>query len=137
MSALLIASITELCVLDHGNRPEALGPWLANKTPEGVARWFANPDSRLFVAERDGGLAAVGGVNGRREITLNYVSPAHRFAGVSKALLTAMETALGPGDARLTSTVTAHRFYRTMGWTDTGELERDGGMVAHPMRRML
>jgi hypothetical protein len=137
MSTLLIASITELCTADHQGRPEALDPWLANKTPEGVLRWFANPDNRLFVAERDGALAAAGAVNINREIILNYVSPAHRFVGVSKALLQAMEAALGPGDATLTSTATAHRFYLAMGSTDTGQIDRDGGTVTYPMRKVL
>ena len=35
MSDLLVASITALCVADHGNRPEAVVPWLSNKTPDG------------------------------------------------------------------------------------------------------
>ena len=137
MSTLLVASITELCVADHQNRPEALQPWLRNKTPAGVLNWFANPDNRLFVAERYGVLAAAGGFNTSREVILNYVSPLHRFRGASKALLAAMEEALGPGDATLTSTKTAHRFYLAMGWADTGEIDRDGGMVAYPMRKRL
>ena len=137
MSDLLVASITALCVQDHGNRPEAIAPWLANKTPDGVRNWFANPDSRLFVVEHDGVIAAAGGINGKREITLNYVSPEHRFVGASSALLLAMEAALGPGEATLTSTRTAHRFYLRRGWIDDGEVERHAGMVAYPMRKRL
>ena len=52
---------------------------------------------------------------------------AHRFAGVSKALLAAMEEALlaaALATAPLISTVTAHRFYRSMGWSDVGESQR-------------
>jgi len=137
MSDLLIASITALCVQDHQNRPEAVAPWLANKTPDGIRQWFANPNSRLFVAEHDGVVAAAGGFNGKREITLNYVSPEHRFVGVSTALLAALEAALGPGEATLTSTLTAHRFYRSRGWIDTGEVNRHAGMVVYPMRKWL
>ncbi len=59
MSAVLIASITELCVEDHHNDPELLAGWLANKTPEGVAAWFGNADSVLLVAEREDEIAAV------------------------------------------------------------------------------
>jgi len=84
ISDLLIASITALCVEDHGNRPDAVVPWLANKTPEGVRKWFADPESRLFVSEHDGAMAAVGGCNTGREITLNYVSPEHRFVGAAR-----------------------------------------------------
>ena len=56
---------------------------------------------------------------------------------MSKALLVAMEADLGPGEATLTSTQTARRFYRTMGWSETGELEHWAGMVAYPMRKAL
>jgi GNAT superfamily N-acetyltransferase len=137
MSDLLVASITALCVADHQNRPDAVSRWLANKTPDGVRQWFANPGNRLVVAVRVGMLAATGAINDKREIILNYVSPEYRFAGVSTALLAAMENALGPGAARLTSTATAHRFYLARGWTDAGELERYAGMVAYPMRKVL
>ena len=51
--------------------------------------------------------------------------------------MTAMEAALGPGEAALTSTLTAHRFYLARGWTDAGEVERYAGMIAHPMRKTL
>ena len=34
---VLRRSIAELFVADHGNDPEILGRWLANKTPEIVA----------------------------------------------------------------------------------------------------
>lgn len=137
MSAVLIGSITSLCAADHGNRPESLSRWLANKTPDGVLGWFAVPQNRLIVAERDGVLAAVGGFNTGREIILNYVSPAHRFAGVSKALLATMEAELGPGEAHLSSTATALTFYRAMGWEETGALDHWAGMVSYPMRKAL
>ena len=137
MSDLLVASITALCVEDHANRPDAVVPWLANKTPEGVRKWFANPENRLFVAEHGGAIVATGGCNTKREIILNYVSPEHRFIGASTALLAAMEASLGPGETTLTSTTTAHRFYLARGWTDAGETERYAGMVALPMRKML
>jgi hypothetical protein len=137
MSALLVASITSLCAADHGNRAEALARWLANKTPEGVLGWFDNPDNTILVAERDGALAAAGAFNVRREIILNYVAPQHRFAGVSSALLLEMERVLGPGEATLSSTETAHRFYLGRGWADTGATECYAGMVAWAMRKRL
>jgi GNAT superfamily N-acetyltransferase len=137
ISDVLIASITALCVADHQNRAEAVSRWLANKTPEGVLSWFDTPGNRIFVADHDGAIAAAGACNGKREIILNYVSPEHRFAGVSTALLAAMEQALGPGEATLTSTETARRFYRARGWTEIGETERWAGMVAYPMRKTL
>jgi len=36
--------------------------WLANKTPDDVRSWLANPDNIILVAEIEGQLAAVGGV---------------------------------------------------------------------------
>ena len=137
MSDVLVASITALCIADHQNMPDTMSRWLANKSPDGVRQWFANPQNRLFVAERDGALAAVGGINTGRQVILNYVSPEHRFAGVSTALLAAMETALGPGEAELDSTETARRFYRARGWSDAGAPEAWAGMLAYPMRMML
>jgi hypothetical protein len=65
------------------------------------------------------------------------VSPEHRFVGASTALLAAMEATLGPGEATLTSTATAHRFYLARGWTDAGEVERYAGMAAYPMRKRI
>ena len=137
MSDVLIASITVLCVEDHQNRAETISRWLANKTPQGVLDWFDNPDNRIFVAEHDGALAAAGAFNTRRQIILNYVSPQHRFTGVSKALLLAMEEALGPGEATLSSTATARRFYRARGWSEIGEAEHWAGMLAYPMRKHI
>jgi hypothetical protein len=137
MSDVLVASITALCIADHQNMPDTMSRWLANKSPDGVRQWFANPQNRLFVAERDGALAAAGGINTARQVILNYVSPEHRFAGVSTALLAAMEAALGPGEATLDSTATARRFYRARGWSDAGAPRQWAGMLAYPMRKRL
>jgi hypothetical protein len=137
MSAVLIGSITELCVADHRNRPDILKRWLANKSPDGVRQWFGNPETRLFVAEADGAVAAAGGISAKREVILNYVSPRHRFTGVSTTLLDALEAGLGPGEATLHSTGTAHRFYLSRGWTDAGPPEDHWGMPAYPMRKRL
>jgi len=137
MSDVLVASITALCVEDHQNRPDAVSRWLANKTPDSVRQMLASPQSRFLVALVNDEIAAVGCYSYAREIRLNYVSPAHRFTGVSKTLLRAMEVELGPGEATLTSTATAYRFYRSMGWSDSAAVERYAGMVAYPMRKML
>jgi hypothetical protein len=137
MSAVLIGSITELCQEDHHDNPEALSSWLANKTPEGVARWFANPASTLLVAERNGEIAACGGFNTDRMITLNYVSPRHRFVGVSKVLLAEMEAFLGPGEAQLESSQTARRFYARAGWEEDGAPIPHRFIPGYPMRKRL
>jgi GNAT superfamily N-acetyltransferase len=138
MSAVLIASITELCRDDHRDNPEALASWLANKTPEGVAKWFANPQSTLLVAQRDSEIAACGSISRTdRMILLNYVSPRHRFAGVSKALLADMEARLGPGEARLESSATARRFYLDHGWVEDGPPVPHRFIPGYPMRKLL
>jgi GNAT superfamily N-acetyltransferase len=140
MSAVLTASIRDLCAPDHGNRPEILNGWLANKTPAGVTKMLANPDATLFVAEYDGTIAAVGAVAADGAIGLNYVDPAFRFRGVSKALLAHMEAVLaerGFAEGRLTSTRTAHRFYRDAGWLDDGSPEHTFELESYPMRKPL
>jgi len=140
MSDLLIASITQLCGLDHRHNPEIIAAWTANKTPEGVAAMLADPAAQLFVSERDGHVAAVGSVRDDREIALNYVHPAHRFAGVSRALLATMESYMserGAAVARLKSTVTAHRFYLAQGWQDVGPLYTGRFIDAYLMEKRL
>jgi GNAT superfamily N-acetyltransferase len=136
MSAVLIASITELCAADHRNDPQALSSWLANKTPEGVRAWFTDANT-VLVAESDGEIAACGAFNTDRKIILNYVSPRHRFKGVSKTLLGAMEAALGRGEATLDSTLTARRFYLGAGWEEDGPPEPYRHVAGYPMRKTL
>ena len=126
-SQVLRRSIAELCVRDHGNDPDILKSWLANKTPEKFRDWVASPDSLCFVAAGDGGtLLGVGLVSKAGEIRLNYVSPDARFQGVSTALIEAMEEAirkLGVRRITLNSTVTAHRFYGARGYKNEGEAQ--------------
>jgi GNAT superfamily N-acetyltransferase len=140
MSDVLTASIRDLCRADHHDDPEMVARWTANKTIEGVRAMLANPNARMFVAEHEGEIAAVGSILGADEIGLNYVHPAHRFRGVSKALLEAMESDLrgrGVAEAKLTATTTAHRFYSDAGWLDAGGLQDHVGLVCYPMRKRL
>jgi len=88
-SRVLCASIHELCVADHHGDADVVARWTANKTPERMARWIADPRATLFLAEHDGAPAGVGGgVSENGEILLNYVAPLYRFRGVSRAMLT-------------------------------------------------
>ena len=141
MSRVLIASITQLCAADHQNDAAIIAGWTRNKTPESVGRMIANPEGIMLVAERDDEIAAVGCILAPDEIGLNYVAPAHRWRGVSRALLEAMEERLqqrGVTLGRLTSTATAHQFYLGAGWEDAGPEDRTRpGMVAHPMHKRL
>ncbi|MEO8685173.1 MAG: GNAT family N-acetyltransferase [Devosia sp.] len=140
MSAVMTASITELCAADHQNDPEKLAAWTRNKTPEGIQAMLSNPEGRMFVAELDGAVVAVGAVSNGGEITLNYVAPLARFRGVSKAMLAALESELkrlGFSEARLEATATARRFYQAAGWLADGP-QMEGRMVnGHPMRKRL
>ncbi len=139
MSAVLTASILTLCSADHGNDPEAMARWIANKTPEGVAAMLARPDFHLLVAERDGVVMGVGATT-LNQVALNYVSPDHRFIGVSSALLAAMEAALakaGHAEALLDSTSTARDFYRKRGWVEAGPPQSYFGVRAWPMKKRL
>lgn len=141
MSRVLIASITELCTADHGNDAAIIAAWTRNKTADSVGRMIANPEGTMLVAERGGKIAAVGCILAPDEIGLNYVAPAHRLQGVSRALLGAMEALLqqrGVTLARLTSTATAHQFYLGAAWEDAGPEDRTRpGMVAYPMHKRL
>ncbi len=121
--AVLRRSITELCVADHRNDPAILERWLANKTPEIVASWIAQPAISMLVAVEGGIILAVGAVTNAGEITLNYVSPDARFRGVSRAMLGALEArAAERGNTRCTliSTATARRFYHAAGYVEDG-----------------
>jgi len=140
MSRVLVASITELCHADHRGDPAIIAGWTRNKTPDSVARWIANPDMLVLVATVDGEIAAVGCLTKPDEIGLNYVSPASRFRGVSKAMVVALEDAMrqrGTAVGRLTSTQTAHAFYLRMGWEDAGPAETGHNVPGFPMRKVL
>ena len=135
------ASITELCPLDHRNDRKILGRWLANKTPENLEAWIADPDASLLVAVDDEVVLAVGSVKNDGEIMMNYVSPHVRFRGVSSALLNAMESRArerGNTSCYLLSTETAHRFYRARGYQDVGMPEgKFGTTSSYPMSKKI
>jgi GNAT superfamily N-acetyltransferase len=139
---VLRESISRLCVADHGNDPAILNAWLANKTPEIVAAWATQKGSSLLLAVEGDVILAVGSVTDTGEITLNYVAPDARFRGVSRALLRALEArAAERGNSRctLTSTETAHRFYRSAGYVDDGGMPtgKFGTSSGYPMLKEI
>jgi len=137
---VLCASIRELCVADHQNNKKIVDSWTSNKTPDNLRRWIQDPHSTIYVAEISGSIAGVGGLNDLTNITLNYVSPDFRFTGVSKAMLATLESTVynaRTGIAKLTSTQTAHNFYKTAGWRDVSEPEVWLGMKGYPMEKKL
>ena len=124
-------SISELCAADHGDDPQIVARWLANKTPENLRAWIARSDASLLVAVEEGAIIAVGMVSDAGEILLNYVSPDARFRGVSRALLKALEARAhecGATIATLESTETARRFYLSNGYVETGAATLKFGM---------
>jgi len=137
---VLRRSITELCVADHRNDPVILNRWLANKTPEMVGSWIAQPRNSVLVATEGPAILAVGSVTDAGEITLNYVSPDARFRGVSRTLLRALEArAHERGSVRCTlrSTETAQRFYLSAGYRESGPPAALFGTRGYPMSKAL
>ena len=138
---VLRESISRLCVADHRNDPAILNAWLANKTPEMVAAWAMQKGNSLLLAVEGDAVLAVGSVTDAGEITLNYVAPAARFRGVSRALLKALEArAMERGNSRctLTSTETAHRFYLSAGYVDDGApTGKFGTRAGYPMSKEM
>jgi GNAT superfamily N-acetyltransferase len=135
--AVIRRSIIELCRADHGDDPAILEKWLANKTPDNVRTWIAAPDGHIFIALEGEEILGVAAVRSSGEITLNYVAPAARFRGVSRALLEQLETTaatLGADRCVLTSTATARNFYLAAGYHDLGP--PTSGFATSVSRRM-
>lgn len=139
-STTLIASIADLCAADHGNDPDVIRAWTANKTSMAIRRWIGSPRTVLVLADIEGACAGVGGLSTAGEVLLNYVHPNHRFRGVSRAILGDLERRLvgfGHAEARLTSTATALPFYRNAGWRETGAVESGFGIDGFVMTKAL
>lgn len=137
---LLRRSIAELCRADHRDDIDILTRWLANKTPQIVAGWIAQPGNHMLLAVEGEAVLAVGSVTGEGHVTLNYVSPDARFRGVSTALLAALEVRareLGRDAVHLTSTETARGFYLARGYAETGPPESQFGTKGYPMWKSL
>ena len=134
-------SIAQLCGADHHDDPVILDRWLSNKRPEIVAGWTKEPGNSLLVAVDGDAVVAVGSVRDSGEITLNYVAPEFRFRGLSSALLAALEaraTERGNTRCTLTSTETAHRFYRSRGYVDEGAPRGNfGTSTGYPMSKQI
>ncbi|MEQ8290800.1 MAG: GNAT family N-acetyltransferase [Roseovarius sp.] len=143
ISAVLIASIRELCAPDHEGDAAAIEAWTANKTPEQVAVWLEGAHG-VRVAVEEGEIVAVGAISGSvsggGEVLLLYVAPEHRGKGHSAALLQAMEAELreaGHVEATLVSTKTAHGFYLRHGWRNDGPEVDCFRTRGQPMRKAL
>jgi GNAT superfamily N-acetyltransferase len=132
-------SIGECCVEDHKGDATILASWLANKTPEHIRTWFNSP-AYAVVAEQDGVIVGVALLGGSGVITLNYLLPGARFRGIGKAMLGALEEEAdrrGLKELELSSTATAHQFYLSNGYVDTGERSSMFGLSSPIMRKAL
>lgn len=140
VSAVLTASITELCAADHGNDPAAIALWTKNKSVDGVAALLVQDGLSMFVGECDGRIGVVGATTAKGEIALNYVDPQMRFQGLSKALFAHMETDLvarGISEGRLKATQTALQFYKACGWKQVEAPMRGRFIDSVAMRKQL
>ncbi|EEX08388.1 acetyltransferase, gnat family [Ruegeria lacuscaerulensis ITI-1157] len=139
LSRVLTRAITQLCVADHGNDPDKIAAWTANKCPQAVHGWTTS-GAPIWLAARNGQVAAVGGVRAPAEISLLYVDPGHAGRGVGAALLSRLEAELtlsGAATVHLMSTKTALGFYRRNGWVAAGQPADWNGIPQFPLRKML
>jgi GNAT superfamily N-acetyltransferase len=125
---LLRRSFMELCVDGHQNDEATVQAWLQNKTTERFARWLADPDTRVIIAECDGAIRGVGSIHRSGEIRLCYVWPGFQATGVGRALLTALEEHAHLwrlSSVHLTSGIGARAFYERCGYQPS-EIARPG-----------
>jgi GNAT superfamily N-acetyltransferase len=121
--SLLRRSIAEVCAPDHHGRPEVLDAWLANKTPNTVAAWFASATNHAIVAERDGELLGLALLTQAGKVALCYVEPGALRSGVGRALLAAVEDQARAWDIRklsLHSPGSCTTFYERHGYANAG-----------------
>lgn len=117
--ALVRRSIVELCREDHFGDRMTIEGWLANKTLKNMQAWITMIGSVMVLAEREGHLAGVAAFTGAGDLILLYVAPEDRFQGVSTALLADVERRAREMRLpllRLTSSVTARRFFLARGY---------------------
>jgi GNAT superfamily N-acetyltransferase len=121
--SLLRRSIEQVCEPDHRGRPDILDSWLANKTPETVAAWFASPTNHAIVAERDGQLMGLALLTQAGKLALCYVEPGALRIGVGRALLAAVEAQARAWNIRklaLHSPASCATFYERHGYANAG-----------------
>ncbi|WP_170337704.1 GNAT family N-acetyltransferase [Ruegeria arenilitoris] len=139
VSQVLVRSITRLCEADHGNQPDKIAAWTANKDPQSVRNWIIS-GTQIWLAEWNGNVAAVGGLRAPAEISLLYVDPDHAGQGVGAALLSRLEAELalsGATTVHLMSTKTALDFYRRNGWVTAGQPADWNGIPQFSLRKSL
>ena len=138
---VLRRSIKELCELDHRGDAETLAKWLANKTPQNFLAWLASDDNFCVVAEANKQVVGVGLLHRSGEIRLCYLAPGAQRKGIGKAICLALEgqaKVWGLSTLRLESTVSARRFYETLGFQSAGMATPGFGVShCHPYEKQL
>ena len=140
LASLLIRSIRELCGPDYDMDESLIGPWCANKTPENMLAWMANPNSYFIVVEDEGMIRGTGNVTKTGHIVLCYLLPGEQGKGYGAALLNAMiEFARESGVAEMTleSTRTAREFYLHHGFDEVDEVKCAGSVPGYKMSMKL
>jgi GNAT superfamily N-acetyltransferase len=134
-------SVIQLCGADHHDDPATLERWLANKTPEHFARWLAQPDGLVVVAELDGTVRGVGNVVRAGKIHLCYVEPGFERVGLGAAILRALEAQArewGLSELSLESSCNGRGFYARHGYQSAGAPEEAFGVLrCFPFKKPL
>ena len=139
-SEVLCSSIRKLCTADHNGDEQLILEWIGNKTEENMQKSILNKDTKFFVAVRENEIQGVGAISFPDEVSLMYVSPKSRYIGISRAILAVLESTLaesGCSKGKLTSTTTAHEFYKASGWTDVKMIHSWPGFDAYVMEKRL
>ncbi|MEP4766981.1 MAG: GNAT family N-acetyltransferase [Roseibium sp.] len=140
IAKLLHRSIIELCTDDHAGDPGRYEPWLDNKTAENVDSWISGTGKCFTAIDENRKVlgVALGRLDGH--VLLIYVLPEARFTGVSKALIRALESCFqdrGLDDIHVKSTATAERFFRSLGYSETGETDVQNYMTFHTFKKAI
>lgn len=139
--ALLIESITTLCVDDHLDDPETLARWLRNKTRAHFEQWLADSENRIVVAELSSTLCGVALLHSSGNIYLCYVLPGMQNHGVGRALIRRLEDEArlrGIAQIELTSTGSARRFYEHLGFAPNGDARTAFGVLQeYPYKKLV
>jgi len=140
IAKLLRRSIIELCQSDHGDEPDRYEAWLKTKSADQVEKWIDGPGGAFVAQDQDKRILGfvMGSPSG--QVLMTHVLPEARFTGVSKALMRAVEDYFrdrGLDLAHLNSTGTADRFYRAIGYTETGGSETQLDMTFRAFQKAI
>ncbi|KRB82177.1 GNAT family N-acetyltransferase [Noviherbaspirillum sp. Root189] len=117
---ILRRSITQCCVDDHRYDSGVLERWLRNKTTDTVESWLIWPAHYPIVATVQDEVVGVGMLARPGRIVLLHVDPIRRQTGIGSALLRTLESKArksGVSMLRVTSTLSARRFYESHGYS--------------------